>query len=511
MARSAPRTQLARALSLACGAAALATLIGTVACAPGDALDPSLRTSAIVDALVTADLRELRGRPTLVAGKYARMARSLYDFYRGSMPLFRADVAAGTLPIARSRFALAGAYPLSLGDAHPENFGLLEDARGELALEPNDFDAADRYPYQLDLRRLTVGLVVAARLADDAAPDDAPVDASVVARAALDAYVATHHAIDEGRYLRAPLAADASDAISADLARRATRDRDARAELDELTRVDADGRRTFLRGAPDASDPENTLADLPDFAVDALPATLDAYARSLPAAPPEGALTVLDAVRVFGSGVASWPRVRVYVLVRGASDALDDDIVLELKEETQSGATGVLEPGVFGGSEPERIASAARATWSSPATEPWFGTATWLGIPVQIRREAASQKTFRTSRLEGDRATTEALAALARREGELLARMQGTDALGSAAFSTALVHRLAADEAAFVDDELAIALAHADVVELDWQLFRDALLSRGPTLGFTRSPSDAAPSASWAALYGTPPPIEPWN
>lgn len=455
--------------------------------------------------MVEADRRELSGRGDLVAGKYARMARTLYDFYRGTMPIFRADLADPRMRIARTEFDLPGQLPFSIGDAHPENFGLLLAADGTLALEPNDLDAADRYPYQLDLRRLTVGLVLAsrgARLEDD--------EEDAVVRSCVSSYLTTLRAIDDGTYAPHRID-DGTDPILADLFRRGRRDLAERAELAALTVLES-GARRFVRGAPDVDDPENVLSDLPPWAFSEIDSSLATYRSSLATPPPEGELTVLDAVREHGSGVASWARIRVLVLVRGPSDAPEDDVVLELKEETQSGASGPLPPGVFSDDEADRIRRATRAAWSRSDAEPRWGASSWLGMPVQIRLESEAQKTFRTDRLEGDRASVSSISTIAAVLGEMLARIQASDGLGAdGRFASRLVARVGDRETAFVTGEVEAAVAHADVVTLDWELFREALRARGPTLGFVGETPIDGPDLERRALYGTPAEVRPWE
>lgn len=484
---------------------ALAASVGACAPAPSAPLEPSARSTAIVGALVEADRRELSGRAELVEGKYARMARTLYDFYRGSMPIFRADLADARMRVARTDFDLPGVLPFSLGDAHPENFGLLRAADGTLALEPNDLDAADRYPYQLDLRRLTTGLVLASRTA--ALDTDGEVE---VTRACVASYLTTLRAIDEGSYAWTRVE-DSPNPILADLFRRGRRDLAARAELSELTTLEGSTRR-FRRGAPDSEDPENVLSDLPSWAVSEIPAALRAYRSGLDAPPPEPDLTVLDAVREHGSGVASWARIRVLVLVRGPSDDPADDVILELKEETQSGATGSLPPGAFADDETFRIRGATQAAWARPDSEPWWGASSWLGMPVQIRLESEAHKTFRTDRLEGALATPEALTGLASVVCEMLARVQSSRGLGAdGRFASELVARLEERDAEMIAAEIEVAREHADVVTEDWQLFREALRTRGPTLGFVPETSVDGPDLERRALYGTPAEVRPWE
>lgn len=66
---------------------------GVMACLAGACAEPAGgdRQAFVVTTLTRADEALLRTRPALVAGKYARMARDPYAFFRGSMALFSAD------------------------------------------------------------------------------------------------------------------------------------------------------------------------------------------------------------------------------------------------------------------------------------------------------------------------------------------------------------------------------------------------------------------------------------
>jgi len=506
-----PRQDTHRAGTLARAACSLVLVVqaaSSSACATRyEGVDPVSREPAVVSALVRADRRELAGRPALVEGKYARMARGLYDFYRGTMPIFRADLADPRMRVARTDFDLPGELPFSIGDAHPENFGLLLARDGTLAIEPNDLDAADRYPYQLDLRRLTVGLVLACRIALLSAEDEAR-----VVRATVGRYLQTLASIAQGSYV-VGRTTDGSDPIAADLFRRGRRDLAARAELAELTTTES-GSRRFRRGPPDADDPENTLSDLPAWAIPPITDTLLEYRSTLVDPPAPEDFAVLDAVREHGSGVASWARIRVLVLIRGPTDEPGDDVILELKEETVSGASGPLPPGVFSDDEADRIRRASRGAWAIPDAEPFFGTAHWLGIPVQIRLESEAQKTFRTERLEGPTASVDALLPWGETLGEILARVQAAPALGAigaTGFPPRLIARVGSDGERFIEGEVEAATAHADVVEVDFEAFRQALRTRGPLLGFESAEPLDGPDLERRALYGTPAEVRPWE
>lgn len=473
------------------------------ACAT-EARDP--REAELSTLFTRADESLLRTRPALVEGKYARMASSPFEYFRGSMPVYKVDTRSGTRAMP-SRFGLDVPLVPSVGDPHPENFGVLRASDGTLGLEPNDFDAADRAPYLWDVRRFVTGLSLAASQSNEGS-DEARAQLRAVRREiAREGAVAYRDAVVRrasgeilGRFT------DFSSPILADLAKRADRDRDARRELTELTVLDG-GLRRFRRGPVDPEDPQSVLLELPSFAAEQIPRTLERYRKSLVVQPSSRALEVLDSVRELGSGVASFPRVRILVLVRGESDDPADDIVLEVKELSDSGLAGLYPPGIFANDVQQRIVSTSRGAWARPDAEPRWGTSDLIGFPVQVRLESQGQKNVRVSRMVEARGTKDALTALARALGYVLARIhtQGDEGLDDARL---LAARFGADPEGFADELADFGASYSDGVLADYTHFVAALRHLGMRLGMPDDPSDR-PSPELRALYGTPPPPMP--
>jgi len=458
------------------------------------------REGEIASVLARADEAQIRARPQLTAGKYSRMAGSLHAYHRGSLAVFRSDFRANHLGLAVSRFELEHPLVLGTGDPHFENYGVLVGADGELALEPNDFDSADRLPYLWDVRRLAVGMVLAAHASNPSAP--AAHDATVaeergIAAAVADGYVNALSALAQGA---APVrvTSGGDSGILTDALSRSEGDLAAREELAELTLLEG-GRRRLLRGAPDPSDPSQTLADLPPNVLAALPATLARYRATLLAPPPAEDFQVLDAARVFGKGVASWARVRIFILVRGPSDAPEDDLVLELRELGDSGLGGWYPPGEYYDDVGARILATSRAAWARPDAAPLWGVSELLGLPCQIKWETEGQKTLRVARLVGLLGSASALTAAARRLGEIQARIHASG--GSAG---ALWGRISGDTSGFVAEQAEVAVRYARQVRADHALFGSALEHLGPNLGVVAAEGDAPPP-DLAALIGAPP------
>ncbi|GAB3657146.1 DUF2252 domain-containing protein [Streptomyces sparsus] len=99
-----------------------------------------------------------RGRlPELTPIRVGRMAASPFAFLRGSAGLMAHDLAHGT--------PVTGIATQLCGDAHAGNFGIYGDARGKLVIDLNDFDETVPGPWEWDLKRLAVSLVLAGRVA----------------------------------------------------------------------------------------------------------------------------------------------------------------------------------------------------------------------------------------------------------------------------------------------------------------------------------------------------------
>jgi len=90
--------------------------------------------------------------------KCAKMAESPFGFFRGTYFLYAADILRG----AFRKLPVLDAQGVTVGDVHTENFGAFRAVTGEIVYDINDFDEATIAPYEFDVRRLAVSLVLAA-------------------------------------------------------------------------------------------------------------------------------------------------------------------------------------------------------------------------------------------------------------------------------------------------------------------------------------------------------------
>ena len=440
------------------------------------------RADVVIGSITSGDFDIIRERPALAASKYALMASDAFAFFRGSLALFLRDWNDPEQPLQATQFSVEDARPFGIGDPHPENFGVLRSPVGVFRVEPNDFDTADRLPYLWDVRRFAVGMCLAARLAN---PSDAAVRAATgaqdrtIARAAVASYADTLTALAAGGP-RPVIEDGGGNAILDDLFARSLTDWEKREELGRLSKTDG-GVRQLVRGTPDAMEPEQTTRELPSRARLGVAPSIASYLPTLPAPPAVTDIVPLDAVQVFGQGIGSLPRLRALVLTRGPSTDTADDIILEIKELPPQGSLPLPDATSFP-SPQVRVLAALAAGWTEPGADPLWGAGTWSGLPAQFRSEAAGHKTLRVSRLDGALGTPAAIEGMGVALARLIARMHAAPVRG-ASVAGPISATLAADLEGFADEQADVALAYCNQVLSDWDLFKQALLLLGPTLG----------------------------
>ena len=100
--------------------------------------------------------------PELVPIRYGRMLVSPFTFYRGVALIMASDLAA----TPRS-----GLTVQCCGDAHLSNFGVFASPERRLVFDVNDFDETLPGPWEWDVKRLAVSMLIAARSNDYAVKD----------------------------------------------------------------------------------------------------------------------------------------------------------------------------------------------------------------------------------------------------------------------------------------------------------------------------------------------------
>jgi uncharacterized protein (DUF2252 family) len=100
--------------------------------------------------------------PELVPIRYGRMLVSPFTFYRGAALIMASDLAA----TPRS-----GLTVQCCGDAHLSNFGVFASPERRLVFDLNDFDETHPGPWEWDVKRLAVSMLIAAKFNGFSAKD----------------------------------------------------------------------------------------------------------------------------------------------------------------------------------------------------------------------------------------------------------------------------------------------------------------------------------------------------
>jgi len=280
------------------------------------------RTDRIVSTLTDAFSDLMAADPIAFRSKFRTMARDPFAFYRGTACLFYADVTDGPFgDVDRAWVGVEGARRIWIqGDLHAENFGTYLDAEGRLVFDVNDFDEAYVGHWTWDVYRFcsSLGLLGWQKALPDEAIDDL---VATYVRAYVDW---VRHYVE---------AEDDTDwALTLETARGGVLDALRRARLRtrlhllEETTVVADYNRRFAD--------RSGVRRLDDDEVDRVKAAFAGYLETVPESKKEGVVMfdVLDVVGRKGFGVGSAGLPAYLVLIEGFSQALDNDVMLSLKQ-----------------------------------------------------------------------------------------------------------------------------------------------------------------------------------
>ena len=278
--------------------------------------DPDARRRRIVDTLVDAFADLMAASPAGFRTKFRKMAADPFAFYRGSACLFYADVDALEDPWADERTSRVWIQ----GDLHAENFGTYMDGAGVLIFDVNDFDEAYLGHFTWDLLRFTASVALLGRA--KALPDsDIEALVGTYLRAYLDQVRKFLDADDDRDFsLRLSTAHDAVHDVLL-----ATRLRSRVGLLDSITEMEGHDR-TFRD--------RSGVRRLDDTERGAVLAAFERYLETIPEDKRSRSITyaVKDVVGRSGFGIGSAGLPAYSVLIEGFNQALDNDVVLSMKQ-----------------------------------------------------------------------------------------------------------------------------------------------------------------------------------
>ncbi|MFI6472652.1 DUF2252 domain-containing protein [Streptomyces sp. NPDC050516] len=319
------------------------------------------RGEEILAVFETAFGELLAADPAAFRVKFRKMAASAFAFYRGTACLFYADLEREQHggPYLDERTGRVWIH----GDLHAENFGTYMDANGRLIFNVNDFDEAYVGPFTWDLKRLAASLAL---IGYTKAFSDEQITSLVRTYAA--AYRERVHALASGAKDDEvpPFTLDTAEGPLLGALRDA-RARTRFALLDSMTEI-REYERRFTEGDGsielDAATRYKVLA------------AFDGYLETLP----EESLVRPDSYRVKdvvgrrGIGIGSAGLPSYNILLEGHSDALENDVVIYIKQaQTPAVSRHITDPAVRGYFEHEGHRTVISQRALQAAADPWLG------------------------------------------------------------------------------------------------------------------------------------------
>ena len=285
------------------------------------------RESFVVNCLVEAFSDLMEADPDAFRTKFRKMAADPFAFYRGSACVFYADIVERKDRWADERTSRVWIQ----GDLHAENFGTYMDGAGKLIFDVNDFDEAFVGHFTWDLQRFAAS--IALMCWQKALSDE-------IIRNLITTLVESY--LEQVRWFL-QTDDDSTFSLNLDTARGAVRSalEDARlstraAMLDRMTRVDESDRR--FRESHGVR-----RLDKAEYAK--VNAAFEAYQDAIPKSKRfrEVAYDVKDIVGRTGFGIGSAGLPSYNVLVEGFNQALDNDIVLSMKQGNVAAPSRVVD------------------------------------------------------------------------------------------------------------------------------------------------------------------------
>ena len=317
------------------------------------------RQAEIVEVLVDAFSDLMVADPDAFRQKFRKMAAGPFAFYRGSACLFYADVGREEDRWADERTSRVWIQ----GDLHAENFGTYMDGDGVFVFDVNDFDEAYLGHFTWDIKRMVASVALLAWMKAISDEDIARLIGTYVRAYVEQVRYFVHSDRDHEYSLR--LETTDGDIKEILLETRLNTRVDL---LERTTLIDGNFERRFRRGPG--------IRDLDDAEHRKVKVAYEAYLETIPDAKRFRSLTysVKDIVGRKGFGIGSAGLPAYNILVEGPTQALENDVVLSMKQGNVAAPSRVVREERIGGyfkHHGHRTALSQRALQAH--ADPWLG------------------------------------------------------------------------------------------------------------------------------------------
>ncbi|GAA3205627.1 DUF2252 domain-containing protein [Actinocorallia longicatena] len=423
--------------------------------------DPKERQAELVEVLVEAFAPLMERSPAEFRRRFRKMASDPFAFYRGSAPIFYADIVHDTDPWADER---TGSVWIQ-GDLHAQNFGTYMNDDGVFMFDVNDFDEAYLGSFDWDVKRLVASLAL---MAWSKAISDADITRMI------ETYVRAY--VDQVRfYVRSE--PDEQWALTLDSA--SGHVREVLIEAISSTRVDLLKRHTVVEGHERRMQDRPGIRRLDDAERAMVEAAYAAYLETIPHDKRFGSLTykIKDVVGASGFGIGSAGLTAYNILVEGQTQALENDVILSLKQGNVAAPSRVVtDPRVasYFKHHGHRTALSRRALQAN--TDPWLGYTEINGVGFVVQELSPYEADLDWSSLTEPDDMLQLLDDLGRATAKIHCVSDGDSDHTLVPFQVedAINAAIGPDESQFVAAMVAFGHGYAEVVRRDHGLFVDA-------------------------------------
>ncbi|HET6842468.1 MAG TPA: DUF2252 domain-containing protein [Candidatus Angelobacter sp.] len=401
--------------------------------------------------------------PKLLPVKFKLMSSSPFAFFRGSVEIMAADL--GATKNTRIDVQLCG-------DAHLKNFGFFATPGSEIILDINDFDETIRGPWEWDVKRMGTSIILAGRMAGN--KDALCREAAEVFAEEYCEWIHKFAAMPTLEVARHRTMRDLRDPCMRSALKQAERSTPL-SNLEKLTQQKNGSRRFILK--------KDSLWEIEGRQRKAVLRALEAYRATL--APDRQMLfdryrPVDVGFKVVGTGSVG---TRDYVVLLLGRDE-NDPLFLQVKEEPPSAYVPYVTATAMPSHQGKRVVEGQRAL--QVQSDLLLGWCSLEGRDYVVRQLSDHKGSVEPEELQGER-----LAEYSSVCAELLAK--GHARSGHPVAIAAYIGNSGKAERALVR----FALAYADQVEKDFEIFRKAL-RRGLLKDAGKPPRAAAASSSTA-------------
>ena len=286
---------------------------------PPEMLTGRHRRLHVRDTVIEDHLLRMQLVPSAVSSKFEDIARSPFPFFRGTAMLYYRDLAGSDAHLP---------FVPTVGDVHPENYGVLPGADGKPLFSLNDMDEAWMAPFTWDLGRGAVGFALAAIEGGSSRKK-----AMKVAKKFVAAYLdGVEKCVADPEEATRRVSGDDAPKVIRRYMKKAGRSRESflckRIDFDELNFRETNRvrRRPELTTLIDDAVRRYSRRVQPSSATDELPKDF---------------FRIHDVAIRTGSGTASRGLSRFWILVEGWGTSAEDKVILELKMSRHSVLDGL--------------------------------------------------------------------------------------------------------------------------------------------------------------------------